>query len=444
MRTISATLLVAQSAGFPTGAYQPAVSCLFRPTNTAISGTATYDYSFNPALTTNVVEHIQQVEEPFSDHSVIIINNNTRTVPDLRGYYVDLGWGLRVSSGTSLFGFTQPMWVMNQTLVSGGPKEGPRQLYSLLEMQGIWSAVLNVQPIRYGVSPYFRDEPKTLVDQTIYGCMSILIAQLNLQCGTIAGTASFSLAALGAGDDGIIANTAYRPFPSVNVASTGLNIGGVYRVASTLSSTATTWAEVGAAATSIGTEFIAITTGFAGGVTGTALGVRTPFNMSTPIEFETYGTYFRRLLQETRCTMRAESALVLKIVYAQSTDAADETYYSSSTAGHVFYEAQDFQKNMTPNHIEVIGLDFSVIPPTPTISGDWYDPDDFSGTAYNGKFMPVIKTHYQESLSTSTACSTLAETLGMELKRQISGGRAIIPMDARVELYDKVQMVDYR
>jgi hypothetical protein len=390
------------------------------------------------------LEHIQQVESLYSDSGVIILNNNDRAVPDLRGYHVDVGWGLQISAGTTEYSYAQRMWVTKQTLVSGGNKNTTPQLYSVLELKGVWSGVLNVQPIRYGVAPYFRDESIALANQDIYACMSALVSALGTQTGE-----SFSLVALTAtpsGDDSIISSTAYAPFPLVTFSDTAqaLEAGQVYRVASTLANTAHFWSEVGAAATAIGTEFIATTTGFAAGTacSGTALLVRIPFNTNTPIDFDTYGTYFQRLLENTKCTMRAQSALAFKIMYAQTADAADKTYYSSTASGHGFYEAQDANLVMMPNHVEVRGYDFTVDPPTPTVVGHWYDPDHFTGTAYTGSFMPVIKTEVQESLSSSAACSTLAETLGRNLKNQMRGGRVIIPMDIAVEVGDRIAIQD--
>lgn len=437
-------------SGYPTGGWQPALSCQF----VAATSGATTDYTFNPASTTNRLEHVQQVESMFSDGGVIILNNNDRAVPDLRGYHVDLGWGLKISSGTTEYSYSPRMWVTKQTLVSGGNKNATPNLYSVLEMKGVWSTVLNVQPIRYGVAPYFRDESEALANQTIVACMSTLIGGLNTQIG--AGTANpFSLVALTAapsGDDGIISSTAYAPFPLVTFSDTAqaLEAGQRYRVASTLANTTHSWSEVGAAATAIGTEFIAITTGFAAGTacSGTALLLRLPFNENTPVDFETYGTYFRRLLQDTKTTMRAQSALAFKIMFAQTADAYDKTYYSSTASGHAFYEAQDSNLTMMPNYIEVRGYDYTVNPPTPTIIGKWVDSTHWSGTAiptdYIGSFMPVVKTYTQEALSSSAACSTLAETLGRQLKSQMMGGRLIIPMDIGVEIGDRVKITDLR
>ena len=273
MRSISNSLLAAQSTGFPTGAYQVAMSILF----TSPSGGTTHSFTFSSSATNTAgVEHVQQVEGRYNDSGVMIINDRSRTVPDLRGYHVDLGWGLRVSAGTNEYSYTPRLWVTEQTIVSGGLKESKPQLYTVLKMQGVWSSVLNVQPIRYGTAPYYRDESMALANQSMVACMSTLIGGLNTQCG-LSGTGAFSLVALTAtpsGDDGIISSTAYAPYPLVTFSDTALTleVGQRYRVASTISSTAHTWSEVGAAATAIGTEFVAITTGFASGTasSGTA------------------------------------------------------------------------------------------------------------------------------------------------------------------------------
>ena len=91
----------------------------------------------------------------------------------------------------------------------------------------------------------------------------------------------------------------------------------------------------------------------------------------------------------------------------------------------------------------------------------WFDPDHYSTApttftpeaieaAYDGEFMPVTASGstdnilWEIELDTVSQCETRASQLGRQLKDQILGTRVIIPMDARNELYDRVELVDKR
>src|SRR3972149_6160410 len=101
MKVLTADLLRAQTQGYPTGGYQPAVRLIL----TSKDGGTTYDYSFDPTLLTNVLQHVEQVENPFNDSGAILISNYNRALPDdLRGYWVELGWGMNTVSGVHFEG----------------------------------------------------------------------------------------------------------------------------------------------------------------------------------------------------------------------------------------------------------------------------------------------------------------------------------------------------
>jgi len=394
-RTLNADLKTAQEAGYPTGGYQPAVRCIF----TSKDGGTTHDYSFNPTVNTNRLEHVQQIEERESDSGVILLSNYDRSVPaDLTGYYVDLGWGLNTSDGvkwdTAAGAVAPRLWVMHQSDVSGAPKGGRPNLYTLFQLQGVWSTILNKQPVRLGETPYFQyiDTETTipaLTNLTIYGVIEYLIeTALSAQTGL-----TFTLDALGSQDDGHIDTDI--PFPSS---------GELMRT----------------------------------------------INAETPGTFQTYGEVILSLLELTNCVIIPRANLAFKIVYPQSSDTADETYYSSNADGHPFYEVENRRLNMTPNHIEVFGTD-----PESGV-GDWFDPDHYDTppsrpftpaeieAAYTGEFMPVTQPISEDGLDTEAEADNRAAFYGWQLKDQILGTRVLIPMDARVELYDRVKVIDER
>ncbi len=405
-RALHADLLTAQTSGYPTGGYKPAVRCIL----TSKDGGTTYDYSFDPTSNTNRLIHIQQDEVRYNDPGVILLSNYDRAIPaNITGYYVDIGWGHNTSSGNkwdTVAGAVAPrMWVMPQSDISGAPKGGKPNLYTTLVMSGVWGAVLNRQPILLISSPFQGiplhryDEENTifgLTGLTIYSCLEYLIETgLSGQTGL-----SFTLDALGTQDDGQISTII--PFPSDN------------------------------------TKIIR------------------HINEGSPWYFETYGDIIRSLMELTNCILVPRAGLAFRIIFPQSSDTADETYYSSVSDGHPFYEVENRRLNMMPNHIEIFG-GLDEITGKPTVSGHWFDTDHYSGwvtpattATYDGPFMPVTASGGTDSelweigLDTAEKCRDKAAELGWQLKDQILGTRVIVPMDARVELYDRVEVVDKR
>ncbi len=511
MKTLNADLLTAQTSGYPTGGYAPAVRCIFKSnpvtagsfvvgtsysivtvgttnftligaasntvgvvfTATGVgSGTGTasinHDYSFNPALvaagsfvvdrsyaihtvgTTNFtligaasntvgvvftatgagsgtgiaidlatasanrLLHAQQIEGRENDPGVILLQNNDKSIPaDLTGYYVDLGWGHNTASGIKWdAGAVAPrLWVMQQHDISGGQKGQRPNLYTRFLLQGVRDAILNRQPVLLASTPstaiplYRYDELNTitdLTDKTIFEVIKYLLGGdttpktgLSLQTGI-----TFTLNALGTQDDGQISTIIPFPLDSTQLI-----------------------------------RFI---------------------NADSPFFFQTYGDLIRSLLELTKCVLIPRAGLAFKIIYPQASDTADETYYSSNASGHPFYEVLNIRLNMVPNHIEIFGGEDETTG-YPTVSGHWFDTDHYSGwvslaetATYDGPFMPVEASGstdnmlWEIGLDTAAKCRVKAAELGWQLKDQILGGRVIIPMDARVEPYDRVEINDQR
>ncbi|KKL00840.1 hypothetical protein LCGC14_2628450, partial [marine sediment metagenome] len=379
-RTLNADLLTAQVSGYPVNGYQPAVRCIL----TSKNGLTLIVYSFDPTVTTNRLRHVEQTEERQNDSGIILLSNYDKAVPSLIGYQVDLGWGLNTTSGIQWASAVTPrLWVMVQSDISGGPKSAKPQLYTVLQLQGVWQVVLNRQPLRLPSTantppdptiPLYRyDDENTisaLTGKTIYGVIEYLIeTALSAQTGKV-----WTLDALGDQDDGQINSTI--PFPS----------GGKP--------------------------------------------LRT-INVDTPFEFQTYGSIIRNLLEETSCILIPRASLAFKIIYPQTSDTADETYYSSASSGHPFYEVENRSLNMVPNHVEIFGGED--LEGQATVSGHWFDPDHYSTApttftpeaieaAYDGEFMPVTASGstdnilWEIELDTVSQCETRASQLGRQLK----------------------------
>ena len=406
-RTLNSDLLAAQTYGYPTGeGYDPAVRCIL----TSKDGGTTYDYSFDPTVTTNRLIHVQQTGERYNDPGVILLSNYDRAVPaDLTGYYVDLGWGHNTADGikwdTTAGAVSPRMWVMSQSDISGAPKGSKPNLYTTLVMAGVWGVVLNRQPIlslSYPVRDidlHKHDEVDwilSLMNKTIYEVLEQLIEnELSAQTGL-----SFTLDALGTQDDGQISTII--PFPT--------ELEDAVRL----------------------------------------------INADSPWYFQTYGDLIRSLMELTKCILVPRAGLAFRIIFPQASDTADETYYSSTASGHPFYEIENRRLNMIPNHIEIYG-GLDEVTGHPAVSGHWFDTDHYSGwvtpaetATYDGSFMPVKASGSTDSslwetgMDTAAECRVRAAELGWQLKDQILGTRVIVPMDARVELYDKVKIYDVR
>src|SRR3990167_3218640 len=148
-RTLTAALLTAQTSGYPTGKYDYAVRCIL----TSPDGGTTYDYSFDPTVNTNRLQHAQQIEERESDSGMLMLSNYDKSIPaNLTGYYVNIGWGHNTASGVlwaEANGAVAPrLWIRSQHPVSGGQKNQRPLLYTIFKLEGVWTAVLNRQPLR--------------------------------------------------------------------------------------------------------------------------------------------------------------------------------------------------------------------------------------------------------------------------------------------------------
>jgi hypothetical protein len=402
MRILNADLLTAQQYGYPIpsgkvfGGYKPALRCIFFSEGEVIS----YEYSFNPLVNTNLLIYAEQREHiSENDGGSILIQNSDNTVPDnLVGYHVDLGWGHLTSSGLQwdeAAGAVAPrMWVMSQMSFYGGNKNDVKQRYTVLGLSGVISGILKQQLVRINTSPIFRVDEENpfaaLTDKTIYEIIEYLIeTALKAQVGM-----NFTLDALGTQDDGLI--NSIVPFPD----------GGDYlRV----------------------------------------------INAESPAKFQTYFDVISSLLEMTNCVMIASSTLVFKIIYPQTDDEVQKTYHVSPVDGHPFYQVRDSVLNAIPNHVEVFGGEDENTG-LPTYVGDWFDPDVFPTppsrpftpadikNAYTGQFTPVTHSLWETSYDTDQRCIDRAEVEGKKIIDSKEGSIIVIPMDAGVELYDRIEV----
>lgn len=180
MRTISSTLKAAQEATSGT----PYIRLLF----ISADGYTTHDYSSRK-------RQIEHHEEAYNDYAVIILRDDDRAVADLRGYWVEIGYGF-VASGNE-YSSTARLWVKSQQHIS---LEGV--LHVILELEGMW-AVLREHLIALGDPPFYNDREEWWGSHTIFDIIDAVLEEVG-----------FGLSAPITQDDAII--TSYKPLLEVN------------------------------------------------------------------------------------------------------------------------------------------------------------------------------------------------------------------------------------
>ena len=179
-RSLSATYLAAQQAVSKT----PYFKLLFK------HGGSTVNLSIDGTYGNRILL-IDHTEEPYNDYASIIFRNKNRDIPDLKGYWIEIGYGYVTGAGNEYLGdgVNEPaparMWVKHQQTVSAGGK-----LWELLELEGMWS-LLRETLIRVGSPPLYTASYTT---DTIYDIIAIILGEVD---------PAMTLNAL-AEDDGII------------------------------------------------------------------------------------------------------------------------------------------------------------------------------------------------------------------------------------------------
>ena len=147
-----------------------------------------------------------------------------------------------------------------------------------------------------------------------------------------------------------------------------------------------------------------------------------------------------RLLWMTKMYLRAKSGKAWDVVYPQTGDSVDETYYSYQA--HWFAEYAEKTILLIPNSILVLCNQ------DPT--GEWDTPAYplITGTASDAtqiaKYTEIVQPFLAGNIRTPTDANNRAASILSKLKSEILAGRLVIPHDAQVELYDRVEIVDGR
>lgn len=321
----------------------------------------TVDMSTDSSAYGNRILLIDHTEEPYDDFATIIFRNHDRTIPSMKGYWTEVGYGYNTGTVESPNyeylgdGTNEPapprLWIKHQQTVSSGGK-----LWEVLELEGMW-AKLREQPIRLGDPPLYT---KSYTTDTIYTIIGYILAEL-----------SMSLAAL-AEDDSIIND--FQP----------------------------------------------------------------QFDIDTQ-PFEYAASLIYRLLNMTASYLKALDDLEFEIKYPQSSDAVDLTFYSDQAP--YFHEYVERDNVLVPNHFLVYGNEGD--------DGLWlnyissaspYGVDAAEIAAYDEIYRIVLAG----ALTSQSDVNGRAASLLARAKFEAMAGRMYAPHDARLELYDRIEIYDSR
>lgn len=168
MRSISSTLEAAQDAATNT----PYIYLLF----TSADGGTTHNYSSDQEG--RRILAIDHQEEPYNDYASIILRNNDRTIPNLKGYWTEIGYGY-VASGNE-YSQTSRLWVKHQQDISAQGR-----IVTLLELEGMWAKAREM-PVRLGDPPYYRDEEGELAAITPYDAITRVLTEISMTLAALA------------------------------------------------------------------------------------------------------------------------------------------------------------------------------------------------------------------------------------------------------------------
>ena len=171
MRTISSTLLTAQGADSRT----PYIKMLF----TSKDGLTTKDFSSDSGVYGDRILSIDHQEEAYNEYAVVLLSNDDTLVPDITGYWTEIGYGLTTGSGNEYSGTqTSRLWVKYQRPVSIAGR-----VFTMLELEGCWK-VARENPILLGNEPEYKKDYST---DTIYSIIGYILAELAMTVDALGG-----------------------------------------------------------------------------------------------------------------------------------------------------------------------------------------------------------------------------------------------------------------
>ena len=128
--------------------------------------------------------------------------------------------------------------------------------------------------------------------------------------------------------------------------------------------------------------------------------------------------------------------LEVQVVYPQTFDSVDATYYSNKSPW--FYEYIEAHKELNPNKVTVYANEGS----------DGLFPNLITGTAedtyWSNRSGTIEYTQIRGAITSQGDATGQAQALLAKAKTEVMGGRGVVPQDCRIELLDRIAFVDSR
>ncbi len=161
------------------------------------------------------------------------------------------------------------------------------------------------------------------------------------------------------------------------------------------------------------------------------------------LPFENAAALLYRLIWMTKEYLRTKASKTVQCVFPQDSDSVNETYYSDQA--HWFTEHTEKTILLIPNSIVVLC--------NQDPNGQWgtgafpiivgTDSDAAQIAKYDGG-NEVIQVFLAGNIRTQADADNRAASILSKLKSEILGARTVVPHDAQVELYDKIEVIDTR
>jgi len=175
-----------------------------------------------------------------------------------------------------------------------------------------------------------------------------------------------------------------------------------------------------------------------------------PTFTANPLEYESPASIIYRLIQMTKCYLRQVESETFEIVYPQSSDSVNETYYSDQAP--YFKEYTEKTNLLVPNSIGVFcNRDPSGEWDTadyPLVTGTAQDADSIAAClagGYGNASGEVWQYFIAPYITLQADADNRAAAILQRYKAETLAGRLVLPFhDCRVELYDRIAIIDTR
>lgn len=152
--------------------------------------------------------------------------------------------------------------------------------------------------------------------------------------------------------------------------------------------------------------------------------------------FEYANALIYRLLSMTASYLKPLDDLKWEIKFPQDGDAVDLTYYSALVP--YYYEYIERRNVLIPNHFYVYGNEGADGLWTSYITGEAKDQAEIDGYA------DIVRVILSGSLTVQGDVTNRAAALLARARFEQMAGRMVAPHDGRLEIYDRLQLVDSR